>query len=170
MKIICANPQAQYLSHKIEIDKAISKVLNKGRYILGEEVQSFEQEFAKYLGVKSAIGVGSGTEALHIAIKACNIGTGDEVITVSHTAVATVAAIELSGASAVFADIEKDFFTMDPLKIEQLISYLRTTCKFKFNCSNSPKIQFVCNRRLRPGSWSNLLREKGRFNRRYCMF
>lgn len=122
MKILCANPQAQYFSHKIEIDEAITKVLNKGRFILGDEVQSFEKEFADYIGVKYAIGVGSGTEALHIAIKACNIGTGDEIITVSHTAVATVAAIELAGATPVFTDIEQDFFTIDPLKIEHLIS------------------------------------------------
>ncbi len=122
MKVICANPRAQYLSHKIEIDEAISRVLNKDRYILGEEVQSFEKEFANFIGVKYAIGVGSGTEAIHIALKACNIGPGEEVITVSHTAVATVAAIELSGASPVFVDIEHDFFTMDPQKVEKLIS------------------------------------------------
>ena len=122
MKIICANPKAQYSSYKVEIDQAISKVLNTGRYILGEEVQLFEKEFADYIGVKSAIGVGSGTEAIHIALKACNIGIGDEVLTVSHTAVATVAAIELSGATPVFVDIEQDFFTMDPQKVEPLIS------------------------------------------------
>ncbi|MEI7463340.1 MAG: DegT/DnrJ/EryC1/StrS family aminotransferase [Candidatus Taylorbacteria bacterium] len=122
MKIQCANPQAQYSSYKIEIDDAIAKVMASGRYILGDEVQSFENEFAKYIEVNNSIGVGSGTEALHIALKACGIGRGDEVITVSHTAVATVAAIELSGASPVLVDIETGFFTMDPLKIEQHIT------------------------------------------------
>src|SRR5262245_26905617 len=103
--IHCSNPKAQYLSHKDEIDKAIKKVTEGGWYILGEEVQAFESEFANYTGVKYGIGVGSGTEALHVALKALGIGEGDEVITVSHTAVATVSAIELAGATPVFVDI-----------------------------------------------------------------
>jgi dTDP-4-amino-4,6-dideoxygalactose transaminase len=122
MKVICANPQAQYDSHKSEIDAAITKVLNNGRYILGEEVRLFEEEFAGFTGTNHVIGVGSGTEAIHVALRACDIGPGDEVITVSHTAVATVAAIELAGATPVFADIEPDYFTIDPQKIESLIT------------------------------------------------
>ena len=122
MKINCANPQAQYLLYKSQIDETIAKVLSGGRYILGDEVALFEQEFAGYLGVKNVVGVGSGTEALHIALKACGIGPGDEVVTVSHTAVATVSAIELCGASAVFADIEAGFYTMDISRVEELIS------------------------------------------------
>ena len=94
--IPCCNPRAQYLAYKAEIDAAIQRVLDEGRYILGEEVRAFEEEFAAFIGVAHAIGVGSGTEALHIALKAWGIGVGDEVITVSHTAVATVAAIELA--------------------------------------------------------------------------
>ncbi len=120
--ILCSNPQAQYLAHKTEIDTAMRHVLDSGRYILGEEVKAFETEFAAYLGVAHAIGVGSGTEALHVALAACGIGTGDEVITVSHTAVATVAAIELAGAQPVFVDIEPDFYTLDPYHLEQAIS------------------------------------------------
>lgn len=120
--ILCSNPLAQYQSHKTEIDKAISKVLDKGWYILGEEVTSFEKEFAEYIGVKHSIGVGSGTEALHIALKACNIGDGDEVITVSHTAVATVSAIGLAGAKPIFVDIESEYYTMDTSKIEKAIT------------------------------------------------
>lgn len=122
MKVICANPYAQYVSHKEEIKEAISKVLDKGRYILGEEVNLFESEFAQYIGVKNVIGVGSGTEAIHIALLACGIKKGDEVITVSHTAVATVAAIELTGASVVFADIDKSTYTIDPSLVEPLIT------------------------------------------------
>ena len=120
--ILCANPKAQYLAHQTEIDEAIRRVLEGGRYILGEEVKSFEAEFASFIGVGHGIGVGSGTEALHVALAACDVGPGDEVITVSHTAVATVAAIELTGATPVFVDIEPRFFTLDPQKLEAAIT------------------------------------------------
>lgn len=120
--ILCSNPHAQYLSHKNEIDHAISCVLNKGKYILGEEVHAFEREFAEYIDAKYSIGVGSGTEALHLALAACGIGHGDEVVTVSHTAVATVSAITLAGAIPVLVDLEPDFYTIDPQKIESAIT------------------------------------------------
>jgi dTDP-4-amino-4,6-dideoxygalactose transaminase len=120
--ILCSNPKAQYLSYKSEIDAAISRVLDSGLYILGNEVRSFEEEFARYIDVAHGIGVGSGTEALHLALSACGIGRGDEVITVSHTAVATVAAIELAGATPVLVDINPDFYTIDPEKIESAIT------------------------------------------------
>lgn len=120
--ILCANPKAQYLAYKTEIDAAIERVLDRGRYILGEEVTVFEAEFASYLGVDYAIGVGSGTEALHVALAACEIGPGDEVITVAHTAVATVAAIELVGATPILIDIEPDSFTLDPGQLEAAIT------------------------------------------------
>ena len=120
--ILCGNPRAQYETHKAAIDSAVRRVLESGRYILGEEVLAFEREFASYLGVAHAVGVGSGTEALHLALAACGIGEGDEVITVAHTAVATVAAIELAGATPVFIDIEPDFFTLDPSKLEAAIT------------------------------------------------
>ena len=120
--ILCSNPKAQYLSHKDEIDAAIRRVLNGGWYILGEEVKAFEQEFADYIGVSYGIGVGSGTEAIHLALACCGIGPKDEVITVSHTAAATVAAIELTGAVPVLVDIEPDFFTMDPDRLEAAIT------------------------------------------------
>lgn len=120
--ILCANPREQYLAHQSEIDAAIAHVLEKGWYILGEEVRAFESEFAAYVGVQHGIGVGSGTDALHIALAACGIGPGDEVITVSHTAVATVAAIEMAGATPVLVDIEPDFFTLDPDRLEEAIT------------------------------------------------
>ena len=120
--ILCSNPKAQYLSYKSEIDSAISRVLDSGWYILGNEVRSFEEEFSDYIGAAHGIGVGSGTEAIHLALTACGIGPGDEVITVSHTAVATVAAIELAGSTPVFIDIDQDFFTIDPEKIESAIT------------------------------------------------
>jgi dTDP-4-amino-4,6-dideoxygalactose transaminase len=120
--ILCGNPQAQYLAHKAEINEAIGRVLDSGWYVLGKETEAFEREFAAYVGASHAIGVGSGTEALHLALKACEIGIGDEVITVSHTAVATVAAIELTGATPVFADVEDSYGTLDPARLEQLIT------------------------------------------------
>lgn len=120
--ILCSNPRAQYLARKEEIDTAIHRVLNKGRYILGEEVEAFEKEFAGYIGVSYAIGVGSGTDALQLALLAAGIGSGDEVITVSHTAVATVAAIDSCGAIPVVVDIEADYYTMDPKGVEGAIT------------------------------------------------
>lgn len=101
-----ASPLDQYKKHQKEIQEAIEKVLEGGRYILGNEVSGFEKEFADFLGAKYSTGVANGTEAISLALKACEIGAGDEVITVSHTAVATVAAIELIGAVPVFVDID----------------------------------------------------------------
>jgi len=122
MTIIPNNPNANYLAHKDEIDTAVSRVLNSGRYILGQEVESFENEFASYSGVKFGIGVGSGTEALHLSLRACGIGKDDEVITVSHTAVATVAAIQLCGAKPVLVDIDLDTYTINTKQVEQAIT------------------------------------------------
>src|SRR6185312_12724408 len=104
--ILCSNPRARYLAHQTDIDAAVSRVLNSGWYILGEEVRTFEAEFAAYVGAAHGVGVNSGTDALHLALRACGIGEGDEVITVSHTAVATVSAIEQAGATPVLVDIE----------------------------------------------------------------
>ena len=123
--IIPSNPKLQYFSHKREIDEAIERVLNSGRYILGKEVELFEEEFAEALSERSknyAVGVASGTDALKIALKACDVISGDEVITVSHTAVATATAIVEIGAEPVFIDIEPDNFTMNPNKIKEAIS------------------------------------------------
>jgi dTDP-4-amino-4,6-dideoxygalactose transaminase len=120
--ISCGNPRAQYESRREAIDCAIRRVLESGRYVLGDEVSAFEREFADYLGVRYGVGVGSGTEALHLALAACGIGAGDEVITVAHTAVATVAAIELCGATPVFVDIEPDYFTLDANQLEDAIT------------------------------------------------
>jgi dTDP-4-amino-4,6-dideoxygalactose transaminase len=122
LMILCSNPKSQYLSYKSEIDAAIFRVLDSGWYILGNEVRSFEEEFASYIGVAHGIGVGSGTEAIHLALNACGVARGDEVITVSHTAVATVAAIVLAGAIPVLVDIDPGFYTIDPEKIESSIT------------------------------------------------
>ena len=120
--ILCSNPHAQYLALREEIDAAVQRVLNSGWYILGDEVAAFEAEFAAYLGIEHAIGVGSGTEAIHLALAACEIGAGDEVLTVSHTAVATVAAVELTGATPVLVDVDPVTMTMNPVKLESAIT------------------------------------------------
>lgn len=112
--ILNANPKAQYEAHKAEIDAALATALESGFYILGEQVRSFEREFAEYVGVEHGVGVGSGTEALHLALIGLGIGAGDEVITVSHTAVATVSAIELAGATPVFVDIDPVTYVLRP--------------------------------------------------------
>ncbi|MBN1605526.1 MAG: DegT/DnrJ/EryC1/StrS family aminotransferase [Polyangiaceae bacterium] len=117
-----ADPRAQYLRHKADIDQALAGVLSSGRYILGEQTRAFETEFAGYIGVTHAVGVGSGTEALHLALRACDVGPGDEVITVAHTAVATVAAVELSGATPVLVDVEPETLTLDPNRFEQAVT------------------------------------------------
>jgi dTDP-3-amino-3,4,6-trideoxy-alpha-D-glucose transaminase len=106
--------KTQYKKIRHEIDAAVFHVLEHGVYILGESVTAFEQEFAAYCGVSHGIGVGSGTEAIHVALLACGIGPGDEVITVSHTAVATVAAIEMAGARPVLVDIDPLRYTINP--------------------------------------------------------
>ena len=117
-----ASPLQGYKAYQAEIDAAIDRVLSLGYYILGEEVKTFEAEFASYIGVKYGIGVGSGTDALQLALWACGVKEGTEVITVSHTAVATVTAIRLMGATPVFVDIDNQTMTMDPTKIESLVT------------------------------------------------
>lgn len=117
-----ADPKAQYAAHRSAIKDAIDHVLESGQYILGDEIVAFESEFAAYCGCDHGVGVGSGTDALVIALKALGIGAGDEVITVSHTAVATVMAIELTGATPVLVDIEPSYYTIDPGAAELAIS------------------------------------------------
>ena len=113
------SPLANYLANKQALDEAVDRVLGAGRYILGDETTTFEREFADYIGVPHAVGVGSGTDALHLALRALGVGPGDEVLTVSHTAVATVAAVEMTGATPVVVDILPGPYTMDPSTLEK---------------------------------------------------
>jgi dTDP-4-amino-4,6-dideoxygalactose transaminase len=114
--------KAQYHSIKPEIDAAIARVLESTQFVLGSEVAAFEEEFAAYCQAKHAIGLNSGTSALHLALLAAGIGPGDEVITVPFTFVATVAAIVYTGALPVFVDIERRSFTMDVSQVEAAIT------------------------------------------------
>jgi dTDP-4-amino-4,6-dideoxygalactose transaminase len=114
--------KAQYHSIKAEIDAAITHILENSQFVLGPEVNAFESEFAHYSGGAYAIGLNSGTSALHLAMLAAGIGPGDEVITVPFTFVATTATIGYTGAKAVFVDIDPVSFTMDPSLIEAAIT------------------------------------------------
>lgn len=120
--IFCANPLAQNLPYRDEISAAIHRVLDGGQYILGKEVAAFEREFAAYLGADFAVGCANGTDALVLALKSLDIGSGDEVIVPSHTAVPTLAAVVMAGATPVYVDIEDDFYTLDPQKVEATCS------------------------------------------------
>jgi dTDP-4-amino-4,6-dideoxygalactose transaminase len=117
-----SSPKLSYLAHHEEITLAIERVLQSGYYINGPEVSRFESAFAAYIGAEQGVGVASGTDALHLVLRAAGIGVGDEVITVSHTAVATVAAIEMTGATPVLVDIEPLYFTMDPQQVQLAIT------------------------------------------------
>jgi dTDP-4-amino-4,6-dideoxygalactose transaminase len=114
-------PRAFFEEHKQEIIKAMVRVLDSGKYILGEEVRLFEQEFAHQFGFADAVGVGSGTDAIALALKALGVKRDARVVTVSHTAVATVAAIEMAGAEPVFADIRADTYTLDPDSLSRIL-------------------------------------------------
>lgn len=120
--IPCANPLSQFQRHRAEIEEAIRQVLESGHYILGPELEALEREFAEYIGTSHAIGVANGTDALELALRALEIGPGDEVITVSHTAVATVAAIEAAGAIPVLVDVDTDFYTLATEQLSEMLT------------------------------------------------
>ncbi len=120
--IYCSNPSSHFKTYQSEIESSVLSVIRSDNYILGKEVLALEQHFANYIGVSCAIGVANGTDAIEIALKALEIGPGDEVITVSHTAVATVAAIESTGAKAVLVDIEPEFYTLDVSQLEEVFT------------------------------------------------
>src|SRR5262245_18729527 len=105
-----------------EIEDATQRVLRSGRFILGPEVEAFEQAFARYHGVAHAVAVANGTDAIELALRAAGIGPGDEVITVAHTAVATVCAVERAGARPVLVDIDPITYTMDPAAAQAAIT------------------------------------------------
>ena len=114
--------KAQYHCIKPEIDAAIGRVLESSEFVLGSEVAAFEREFAAYCQADQAIGVSTGTSALHLALLAAGVGPGDEVITVPFTFVATVATIVYTGAKPVLVDIDPATFTMDVTQIEAAIT------------------------------------------------
>jgi dTDP-4-amino-4,6-dideoxygalactose transaminase len=122
MNVPLVDLKAQYRSIKPEVDGAIQRVLDHTGFILGEEVRTFEAAFAAYLGASAAVGVASGTAALQLALQACGVGRGDEVITTAHTFIATAEPISNLGAIPVFVDIDPATFNMDPSCVEAAIT------------------------------------------------
>lgn len=122
MNIPMVDLKGQYETLKPEIDAAIIQALGETRYILGPNVQAFEQEAADYLGVKHAVSCASGTDALHLALLAAGIKEGDEVITTAFTFIATAEAIRYVGAIPVFVDIQADTLNIDPVKIREAVT------------------------------------------------
>jgi dTDP-4-amino-4,6-dideoxygalactose transaminase len=114
--------QAQYATIKNEIDAVVSEVISQSAFIGGPYVQSFESAFAEYCGVRHCIGVGNGTDAIFIAIKALGVGDGDEVITVANSFIATSEAITQTGARVVFVDIDPKTYNIDTNKIAEKIT------------------------------------------------
>ncbi len=112
----------QYQSIRKEIDSAIGRILERADFILGEELELLEKEISQYIGVKYAVGVGSGTDALVLALSGLGIGRGDEVITTPFTFIATAEAIVRTGAKPVFCDIDPRTYNIDPQKIEEKIT------------------------------------------------
>jgi dTDP-4-amino-4,6-dideoxygalactose transaminase len=122
MKIPFVDLRAQYLSLKSDMDAAMQNVLDRTAYIMGAEMEAFECAFASYIGVKHALGVSSGTEALHLALRALGIGPGDEVITVPDTFIATCEAITYTGAAIRFVDVDPRTYNLDPHLLEAAIN------------------------------------------------
>src|SRR2546427_9617179 len=114
--------KAQYATIRDEVRKAIDDVLESMQLTIGPNVKAFDQEFASYIGTKHAIGVGSGTDALQLAIRACGVSSGDEVITVSHTFFATVEAILYANARPILVEIEERSMLIDPAAVAAAIT------------------------------------------------
>ncbi len=123
-----ANPHAAFAERRLEILEAVTRVLDGGQYILGPEVTNFENDFAAWLGRARCIGCGNGTDALELALRALGVGPGKAVFTVSHTAVATVAAIERAGAVPVLVDIDEANYTMSADSLAEAVRHFRRTC------------------------------------------
>jgi dTDP-4-amino-4,6-dideoxygalactose transaminase len=121
--ILSANPGAGYQALKPQIDTAVARVLSSGWYILGRELQAFEAAFAAWLDIPAVIGCGNGTDAIALALRGLGIGPGSTVVTVSHTAVATVAAIEMAGATPVLIDIDPLHYTMCPDALSRVLEH-----------------------------------------------
>lgn len=117
-----ANPKVEYLALKSSIDAAIAKVMESGSWIQGAQTRLFERSFAKFIGCDYCLGVGNGTDALEIALRACNVKVGDEVVTTANAGGYAATAIRLVGAIPAYVDVEPDFLTMDITQIPAILS------------------------------------------------
>ena len=117
-----SDPYASYKAYKNEIDQALQRVFDSGWFVLGREVETFEKEFAAFHGEKfHAVGVANGTDAIALCLRSLGVGRNDQIITTSHTAVATVAGIEQAGCTPVFADIDPITRCIDPKSISERV-------------------------------------------------
>ena len=152
MSIPLIDLKAQYRAIKPEIDRAIQRVLNRGQFILGREVEALERELAAYCGTTYAVGVASGTDALELSLRACGVGPGDEVLTTAFSFFATAEAIVAVGAAPVFVDIEPSTCNLDP---DELASRVTSKTKaiipvhlFGHPCDLVPVLRLARTRRL----------------------
>lgn len=122
MKVPFGNMKIHYHAYKQELDQAVARVMESGHYILGPELDKFEADFAKFLGAKYTVGCASGTEAIYLALVACGVVPGDEVLVVAHTAVPTISAISMTGATPVFVDINASTYVMREIELEAKIT------------------------------------------------
>ncbi|OJJ19311.1 erythromycin biosynthesis sensory transduction protein eryC1 [marine bacterium AO1-C] len=122
MQIPFVDLKAQYLSIKEEIDQAIAQILQNTSFVGGSTVNQFEKEFAQYIGIQHCISCANGTDAIEILLQAMGIGAGDEVIVPAISWIATSEAVSTVGGTPVFVDIEPEFYTLDPTKIEEKIT------------------------------------------------
>ncbi|HEY3227857.1 MAG TPA: aminotransferase class I/II-fold pyridoxal phosphate-dependent enzyme, partial [Roseiflexaceae bacterium] len=122
MNIPLVDLKAQYRAIKDEVDAAMRRVLESTAFILGQEVARFEQEFAAFCEARYVVGISSGTDALHLVLKVCGVGPGDEVITTPFTFIATAEAISLTGARPVFVDVREETMLIDPDAVEAAIT------------------------------------------------
>src|SRR5436305_9093856 len=122
MNVPFVDLQAQYRAIKDEIDEAIGRVLETSAFVLGREVEAFERAFAGYVGARECVGVSNGTAAIQLALTACGVGAGDEVIVPANTVFATAEAVWTAGAEPVFVDCDADSCTIDPEQKEGTIT------------------------------------------------
>ncbi len=142
--------RAQYESIREDIDSALRRVVERGWFILGEEGRAFESEFARLCGVSHAVGVGSGTEAIHLGLIALEVKPGDEVVTTALTAVPTLSAVSFAGARPVLVDVEEATATLDPSRLDAAITS-RTAAVIPVHlygqCADMDPILEICARR-----------------------
>src|SRR5947209_13599341 len=122
MNVPFVDLQAQYRSIKSEIDEAIHRVLDTSAFVLGREVEAFERAFAAYVGARKCVGVSNGTAAIQLALTACGVGEGDEVIVPANTFFATAEAVSTAGATPVFVDCDADSYNIAADKIGAAIN------------------------------------------------
>ncbi|GIX44828.1 MAG: aminotransferase [Candidatus Sumerlaea sp.] len=148
MKVAFGNLQRHVAQHRAEYDAAVARVLERGWFILGSEGEAFEQEWATAVGARYGVGVGSGTDAIHLALWAHGVGPGDVVVTVPNTCVPTAAGIEMAGARVVLCDVDETTALMDPAALARVVAEVRVRAVVPVHLYGAPapidEIRNVC--------------------------